>query len=105
MKCPAARLLQPPQKKQMPLTRAEAERKLSEVLGQGNEDLFAKYVRKRTHQLSISELRHLASSFTQGDQFDFEVTFERQFGNRAYVRSGRTEPRLYGDDLELVKFD
>lgn len=79
MKRSVARLLKPPKQNQNPLTRAEAECKLAEVLGKGNRDLYAKYVRKRTRLLSLSNLRLLAYCFTQGDQYDFEKTFRRLF--------------------------
>ena len=79
---PVARLLQPPPQKQKPLTRAEAECKLAEVLGKGNRDLYAKYMHKRIKVLSISNIRLLVERFTKGDQYDFEKTFERLFEGR-----------------------
>ena len=72
-----AALLLPPKKKANPLNRAEAELKLAEVLGKGDRDLFARYVRKRTLRLSISQLRLLANTFAEGDQYDFERKLER----------------------------
>lgn len=98
MKRPAARLLQPPRQKQTPLTRAEAECKLAEVLGKGNRDLYAKYVYKRTKQLSQSQIRLLVIKFTEGDQYDFERTFERLFGGRPmWTVELHPAPRRYGD--------
>jgi|JI10StandDraft_1071094.scaffolds.fasta_scaffold2497390_1 hypothetical protein len=81
-KAPVARLLQPAIQKQKPLTRAEAECKLAKVLGNGNRDLYAKYVRKRTYELSRRQIQLFAEKFVEGDQFDFEKTFERLFGGR-----------------------
>ena len=94
-KSPVARLLQPVQK-QKPLTRAEAECKLAEVLGNGNSDLHARYVRRKTYKLSISQLRFLAVCFKQGNKFDFENKIEQitdYSTNR--LPKGRIEPQLF----------
>jgi hypothetical protein len=93
---PVARLLQPSPKMQKPLTRAEAECKLAEVLGKGNRDLHARYVRRRTYRLSISDLRFLAVSFKQGNKFDFENKLERITDYSIYrLPEGRIEPQLF----------
>lgn len=95
---PAARLLQPPKQKQKPFTRAEAERKLAEVLGNGDRDLHARYVRRRTSMLSISKLRFLAVCFKQGNKFDFENKLEQITDTTSNpFRDGRVEPRFFDD--------
>lgn len=82
MEKPVARLLQPAKQKQKLLTRAEAECKLSLVLGKGNRDLYAKYVHKRTYMLSRRQIHLFAKRFVEGDQYDFEKKFERLFEGR-----------------------
>lgn len=101
MKNPTARLLKPPKQNQNPLTRAEAECKLAEVLGKGDRDLYAKYVRTRTKLLSLSSIRLLVIRFTEGDQYEFEKTFERLFeGYPDWMIERHPRPRRYDGEMD-----
>ncbi len=99
------RLLQPSLPKNAePVIRAEAERKLAEVLGCGNKDLYALYVHKRTKLLSISEIRSLVVHFTDGGQYEFEKMFERLFGGRpSWEIEAHPEPKF--SEWDYIPFE